>query len=82
MVGNADAEKARAVGTAEADVIKMKIASMESDNYAAVQIATALASNHIKLVPDIQAGGGGDQGSLINVLIAKMLQGGNEARRM
>jgi uncharacterized membrane protein YqiK len=79
MVGNADAEKARAVGTAEADVIKMKIASMESDNYAAVQIATALASNHIKLVPDIQAGGGGDQGSLINVLIAKMLQGGSGA---
>ncbi len=53
-VGNADAEKARAVGTAEADVIKMKIASMESGNYAAVQIATALASNHIKLVPDIR----------------------------
>ena len=73
-VGNADAEKARAVGTAEADVIKMKIASMESGNYAAVQIATALASNHVKLVPDIMAGGGGDQGSLINVLIAKMLQ--------
>jgi uncharacterized membrane protein YqiK len=75
MVGNADAEKARAVGTAEADVIKMKIASMESGNYAAVQIAQALATNHIKLVPDIQAGGGADQGSLINVLLAKMLQG-------
>jgi uncharacterized membrane protein YqiK len=74
MVGNADAEKARAVGTAEADVIKMKIASMESGNYAAVQIAQALATNHIKLVPDIQAGGGADSGSLINVLIAKMLQ--------
>jgi uncharacterized membrane protein YqiK len=75
MVGNADAEKARAVGTAEADVIKMKIASMESGNYAAVQIAQALATNHIKLVPDIMAGGGADQGSLINVLLAKMLQG-------
>ncbi len=74
-VGNAQAEKTKAVGTAEADVIKLKIDSMESGNYAAVQIATALASNHIKLVPDIQAGGGGDQGSLINVLIAKMLQG-------
>jgi len=74
-VGNAEAEKTKAVGTAEADVIKLKINSMESGNYAAVQIATALASNHIKLVPDIQAGGGGDQGSLINVLIAKMLQG-------
>jgi uncharacterized membrane protein YqiK len=74
-VGNADAEKARAVGTAEADVIKMKIASMESGNYAAVQIAQALATNHIKLVPDIVAGGGGnDQGSLINVLLARMVQ--------
>jgi uncharacterized membrane protein YqiK len=77
-VGNADAEKARAVGTAEADVIKMKIASMESGNYAAVQIAQALASNHIKLVPDIMAGGGNDQGGgLINVLLAKMLTGPN-----
>ncbi len=77
-VGNAEAAKTKAVGTAEADVIKMKIASMESGNYAAVQIATALASNHIKLVPDIMAGGGGnDQGGLINVLLAKMLTGAN-----
>jgi len=73
-VGNAEAAKTEAVGTAEADVIKLKINSMESGNYAAVQIANALASNHIKLVPDIMAGGGGDQGSLINVLIARMLQ--------
>jgi tripartite-type tricarboxylate transporter receptor subunit TctC len=66
------------VGTAEADVIKMKISSMESGNYAAVQIAQALASNHIKLVPDIMAGGGNDQGGgLINVLLAKMLTGAN-----
>jgi uncharacterized membrane protein YqiK len=77
-VGNAEAEKTKAVGTAEADVIKMKISSMESGNYAAVQIAQALASNHIKLVPDIMAGGGNDQGGgLINVLLAKMLTGAN-----
>jgi uncharacterized membrane protein YqiK len=77
-VGNAEAEKTKAVGTAEADVIKLKISSMESGNYAAVQIATALASNHIKLVPDIMAGGGNEQGSgLINVLLAKMLTGAN-----
>jgi hypothetical protein len=43
-----------------------------------VQIAQSLASNHIKLVPDIMAGGGGsDQGGLINVLLAKMLTGTN-----
>ncbi len=74
-VGNAEAEKTKAVGTAEADVIKLKINSMESRNYAAVQIAQALAVNHIKLVPDIIAGGGGEQGGLINLLLAKMLQG-------
>jgi uncharacterized membrane protein YqiK len=74
-VGNAEAEKTKAVGTAEADVIKLKINSMESRNYAAVQIANALATNHIKLVPDIIAGGGGEQGGLINLLLAKMLQG-------
>jgi uncharacterized membrane protein YqiK len=77
-VGNAEATKTLAIGTAEADVIKLKINSMESGNYAAVQIAQSLASNHIKLVPDIMAGGGGgDQGGLINVLLAKMLTGTN-----
>ena len=74
-VGNAEAEKTKAVGTAEADVIKLKIDSMESGNYAAVQIATALASNHIALVPQILAGGGagGQGGSLIDVLMGMMV---------
>ena len=54
------------VGTAEADVIKRKIDSMESGNYAAVQIATALASNHIALVPQIVAGGGAGGGGHVD----------------
>ena len=75
-VGNADAEKARAVGTAEADVIKMKIESMESGNYAAVQIAQALAVNHVQLVPQIVAGGGSNGGSLVDVLLANLIRDG------
>jgi hypothetical protein len=35
-----------------------KIASMESGNYAIVQVAEALAKSGVKLVPDIVAGGG------------------------
>ena len=58
MVGNADAEKTKVVGTAEADVIKRKIDSMESGNYALVQVVQALASNKVQLVPQIVAGGG------------------------
>ncbi len=55
-VGNAEAEKTKAVGTAEADVIKMKIASMESGNYAAVQIAQALAIEPHQAGSGYQAG--------------------------
>lgn len=73
-VGNAEAEKTKAVGTAEADVIKQKIASMESGNYAAVQIATALADNKIKLVPDVVAGGSNAGGTLVDVLLANMVR--------
>ncbi|HEY6922680.1 MAG TPA: SPFH domain-containing protein, partial [Steroidobacteraceae bacterium] len=50
-VGDAEAAKTQAVGGAEAEVIKLKIASMESGNYALVQVAQALANAGVKLVP-------------------------------
>jgi uncharacterized membrane protein YqiK len=78
-VGTAQAGKTRAVGEAEADVIKQKIASMESANYAAVQIADSLASHGIKLVPDILVNGGSGSGTgsgstLVDVLVANLVQ--------
>jgi uncharacterized membrane protein YqiK len=78
-VGAAQAGKTRAVGEAEADVIKQKIASMESANYAAVQIADSLASHGIKLVPDILVNGGNGAGTgsgstLVDVLVANLVQ--------
>jgi len=74
IVGNAEAGKTRAVGAAEAEVVKLKIASMESGNYALVQVAQALAANHVKLVPDILVSGtAGTNGSLVDVLLGSML---------
>jgi regulator of protease activity HflC (stomatin/prohibitin superfamily) len=58
-VGEAEAGKTKTVGGAEAEVIKLKIASMESDNYAGVRVAGALAKSGVRLVPDIVAGGSG-----------------------
>jgi len=55
-------------------VIKMKIASMTSENYASVEIARALAGHAHRLVPDIVASGGGESGGLVQVLLAKMLK--------
>jgi uncharacterized membrane protein YqiK len=74
-VGNAQAEKTRAIGTADADVITLKINSMESGNFALIETAKALAGSGFKLVPDIVAGGGGadGSGSLVNVLLANLI---------
>ena len=75
IVGNAEASKTLAVGTAEADVIKLKIDSMESGNYALVQVVQALAANKVQLVPQILAGGGGTQGgTLVDVLLANLIR--------
>jgi hypothetical protein len=79
MVGAAEAGKTKMVGTAEADVIKLKIDSMQSGNYAGIEIAKALASSGRKLVPDIVATGGGSggltgNGSLVEVLLASIIR--------
>jgi uncharacterized membrane protein YqiK len=76
VTGDAEAGKINAIGSAEAAVIKLKIDSMESGNYAVIEVAKQLASNHIKLVPDIMAGGGGgaEGGGIVSVLLANMLR--------
>jgi uncharacterized membrane protein YqiK len=77
MVGNADAEKTKVVGTAEADVIKRKIDSMESGNYALVQVMQALAANKTQLVPQIVVSGGNGSsqgGTLVDVLLANLIR--------
>lgn len=76
-VGNAEASKIRAIGTSEADVIKQKIESMDAGNYAVIQVAQALASNKIPLVPQVLVNGGGngkDNGTLVDVLLAGLVQ--------
>lgn len=75
-VGAAEGEKIKSVGTAEADVIQLKIRSMESSNYAAIEVAKALSQSGFKLVPDIVAGSDGQEGgsSLVNTLLALVIK--------
>ncbi len=56
--------------------MKLKIASMESGNYAMVQVAEALAKGGVKLVPDVVAGGGAGGGTLVDVLLANLIREG------
>ncbi|MDV6321601.1 hypothetical protein, partial [Chromohalobacter sp. HP20-39] len=76
LVGEAEAAKVEAIGTAEASVIKQKIDSMESGNYAVVQVAEALAGSGMKLVPDVVATGGSGSGggTLVEVLLANLIR--------
>lgn len=69
--GTAEAAKIKAIGLAEAEVTKQKTQAMGSEQYAIVRVAEALASNHIKLVPEILVSGkNGDGGNgMIDALI-------------
>jgi uncharacterized membrane protein YqiK len=76
-VGEAQAASTKAVGAADAEVIRLKINSMEAGNYAVVQVAEALAKSGNKLVPDVIAGGGdGKHGTLVDVLLAGLIREG------
>lgn len=76
VTGEAEAGKTLAVGQAEATVIKQKIDSMESGNYAIVQVAQALASAGVKLVPEVVVNGGSKEGggTLVDVLLAGLVR--------
>lgn len=76
VTGDAEAAKIKAVGSAEADVINQKILSMQSNNYAAIEVSKNLANSRVPIVPTIVAGGDGANGSgssLVNVLLANLV---------
>ena len=76
LVGEAEGKKITAVGTAEADVLKQKGEAINPGNYATIEVAKALASSGVKLVPDVVAGGAnGTGGTLVDVLLAQLITG-------
>jgi hypothetical protein len=79
LTGTAEAGRIRAIGESEAAVIKQKIDSMESGNYAMVQVAQALATAGVKLIPEFLGSGGGaagQGGTLVDVLLANLVKEG------
>lgn len=74
--GNADAGKIKAIGLAEAEVTKQKTEAMGTEQYEIVRVAEALASNGIKLVPEILVSGkdGGNSGMIDALIGNEMLK--------
>jgi regulator of protease activity HflC (stomatin/prohibitin superfamily) len=77
MVGEAEGKKITAVGNAEAEVLKLKGEAINPGNYATIEVAKALASSGMKLVPDVVAGGAAGNGgsNLVDVLLAQLITG-------
>lgn len=75
VTGSAEATKILAVGEAQATVLDKKVNAVGKEGYVAMQVADYLATNHVKLVPDIlvNAGGDGKSGSLVEGLLAMMV---------
>lgn len=79
--GEAEGDATRAIGNARADAYKAGVLALGPDAFAAMQLASVLGENHVKLVPDIAVtGGGADAGTstsrLADVLVGKMLAAG------
>jgi uncharacterized membrane protein YqiK len=72
--GEAEAAAVRAVGAAKAEAYKLGIDAVGGSGYTAIQLATILGENRVKLVPEISVSGDGG-GGLVNAMIAKMLAG-------
>ncbi|MBI3790604.1 MAG: hypothetical protein HY275_06975, partial [Gemmatimonadetes bacterium] len=70
----AEAGKIRAVGEAEAEVLKKKIESVDPQYYAIMDIFQHLAKGQLKLVPDIAVGGAGGNAGPLDVLLSMALR--------
>ncbi len=76
--GDADASAIRAVGAAKAEAYKQGIEAVGAGGYTAMQLASILGENQVKLVPDIAVSSDGGGNGLVTAVLARML--GQNAR--
>jgi uncharacterized membrane protein YqiK len=75
MSGEGEASAVRAVGAAKADAYRQGIDAVGAGGYTAIQLASILGENKVKLVPDIAVSGDGS-GGLVNAMIARVIAAG------
>jgi uncharacterized membrane protein YqiK len=79
LAGDAEASALRAVGSAKAAAYTAGREAVGEAGYTAMQIATILGENHVKVVPDIAVSGDGASG-MANVMLAKLVSASNAAK--
>ena len=77
--GDAEAAAIRAVGAAKAEAYRQGIEAVGVGGYTAMQLASILGENNVKLVPDIAVSGDGG-GGLVNAMMARFVAAGGSNR--
>jgi len=75
--GEGEASAIRAVGNAKAEAYKLGIEAVGASGYTAMQLASILGENKVKLVPDIAVSGDGTSG-LATALVARVVAGSKD----
>jgi uncharacterized membrane protein YqiK len=73
VTGEGEAAAIRVVGAAKAEAYRQGIEAVGASGYTAIQLASILGENRVKLVPDIAVSGEGAGSGLANAMIAKLI---------
>jgi len=63
LTGNAEAEKILAIGKSSAESYKLAVEAMGGSNFTQLKVMEAIGAQHIRIMPDILIGGGGEGGN-------------------
>jgi uncharacterized membrane protein YqiK len=86
LTGNAEAEKILAIGKSSAESYKLAVEAMGGSNFTQLKVMEAIGAQHIKIMPDILIGGGGDSANgpingLLGLQLLEQLKNNNNSNK-
>jgi hypothetical protein len=76
LTGNTEAEKILAVGKSNAEAYKLSVDAMGGDNFTQLKVMESIATQNVKIMPDVLIGGNGEgsSGAINGLLGLQILQ--------
>ena len=76
LTGNAEAEKILAIGKSNAESYKLSVEAMGGNNFTQLKVIESIASQNVKIMPDVLIGAGGDSanGGISGLLGLQLLE--------
>ncbi len=74
LTGNAEAEKILAIGKSNAEAYKLSVDAMGGDNFTQLKVMESVATQNVKIMPDVLIGGDGANGGISGLLGLQLLE--------